>query len=112
MRKKLWQESSSGPDWVDVVMLAKAIETMHGVNVVIGLVATPFTGPLFETHISAVKHESPASVVGAPVLDTRGAWPCPEHKTLQACIFDGLYKLDFAISKQFYSQENMWEAEG
>lgn len=106
--KSQWASSSSGPDWTDVAMLIHAIQTMHRVTIAIGMTGSRFTGPALQTHISAVKHDDPASLAGSRVLDMRGEWPCPEHKDLVACIFDGLYKLDFEISKRLYEQDTMW----
>lgn len=106
MGSKQWEKNQPGPDWTDVSTLMSAIETMHGVGLFLTLSAGDTSGALFEYNCLVFRSGKGASVVGNPALGLSGAWPCVEHRTLEACIFSGLYKIDALISEHLYKQKD------
>ena len=104
MGSRKWQESQPGPDWTDIRATMAALEAVHGVVVTICLGTGDPSGASFETHLLALGYGKDASVLGTPCMGLSGAWPCKDHKTLEACLYAGLIKLDDAISKGAYKQ--------
>lgn len=104
---KKWGESASGPDWTDVFVMMKAIESLHGVLVTVTFTSTVFDGPAGIMAIAAYSQPKDASVMGQPVMAMSGEWPCKEHKDLVACLFAGLYQLDGELSKKMWVQSSM-----
>jgi hypothetical protein len=47
------------------------------------------------------------SVMGAPVVDLSGEWPCPDHKQVEHCLFAGLMKMDDVLTKKLWHQNKL-----
>lgn len=107
MGAKKWAVSSNGPDAIDWMALGKAIGSLHSarVEVVLQLSGTGFT-PYANVVCRATFELLPGSALPKEVV-VEHRWPCSEHQTLDAHIYDGLYKLDFAIS-EVYKNEKLW----
>jgi hypothetical protein len=107
-KKAGWEEPSTGPDWIDVEILMRAIGGLHTAHV--ALVVSPFgigaTGGL-EVTANALFDLLPGSALPEGVGVTK-RWPCVTHKTFAAHAFALLHELDFAISK-VYQNESLWQ---
>lgn len=108
MRKNGWEEPTSGPDWVDVEMLMRAIGGLHSANVavVVSPCGTGSSGGV-DVAASAIFEVLPGSALPESVSVNK-KWPCDTHKTLASHAFAILHELDFAIS-QVYQNEKLWE---
>lgn len=82
----------------------KALEELHSVSVVMALCPGAFNGPSGMLTISARKVGLDASVLGSYVAALSGEYPCKEHKSLEACVFAGLYHLDHELSAKVWKQ--------
>src|SRR5215212_1798747 len=98
MGAKGWLDSSSGPDWTDVLITMKAIEDFHNVSVTFTLTPGNFGGPSGMLTIAARSVSRDASVLGSLVLVTSGEWPCKDHKQITACVYAGLLTFDHALT--------------
>lgn len=107
MGNKKWDASRNSPDWTDVMALCKAIESLHGVSVALVLQSGVFSGPAVEWSILCLHQGGDANVMGQAVLGLSGEWPCPEHATLEACLFGGLYTADSKLSSELWQQSKL-----
>ena len=107
-RKTGWEESSSGPDWIDVESLMRAIGALHSAHVAV--VVSPFgigaTGGV-EVTVNAIFERLPGSAL-PPAVSVSKQWPCNTHKTLAAHAFSLAHELDHAIG-QVYQNESLWK---
>jgi len=107
-RKTGWEEPTTGPDWVDVETLMRAIGSLHSGHVAV--VVSP-NGTGFGTGVDVVAScmfdVLPGSAI-PPAVQVLKKWPCNTHKTLAAHAFALLHELDFAISK-VYQNESLWK---
>ena len=108
VRKAGWEEPTTGPDWIDVEMLMRAIGGLHSGNVAV-IVSPDGTGSSGGVDVAAsmLFDVLPGSSLPANVAVTK-RWPCSTHKTLAAHAFALLHELDFEISK-VYRNESLWE---
>lgn len=104
MGAKTWEKPPVGPDWTDVFVMMKAIEELHRVLVTACFTSTVYDGPAGILVIAAYSMQDDAPVMGTPVMAMSGVWPCPEHKTLEACLYAGLYRLDSGLSEKVWQQ--------
>lgn len=107
MRKTGWEEPSSGPDWMDVEMLLRALEGLHGGHVAL-IVSPDGIGSSGGVQVvaSALFDVLPGSDLPENVSRMK-SWPCSTHRTLAAHAFALLHELDFAIS-QVYKNRPLW----
>lgn len=107
-RKLGWQESSTGPDWIDVEMLMRAIGGLHTghVAVIVSADGIGATGGV-DVAASMLFDVLPGSSLPANVA-VHKVWPCATHKTLAAHAFSLLHELDVEIGK-VYEQKALWE---
>lgn len=106
-RKAGWEDPSSGPDWVDVESLMRAIGALHSAHVAV--IVSP-AGIGFGSGVnvvaSAIFERLPGSQL--PVSVTANApFPSNTHTKLVALAFSLLHSLDFEISK-VYKNESLW----
>lgn len=104
MGGKKWESSSDGPDWTDVAILMRAIETLHSVLVTTTLGPGVFDGPSMYSTVAAVRVPREANVLGECVLALSAEFPCKEHRRLEDCVFAGLYQLDMALTAKLWQQ--------
>lgn len=107
-KKAGWEEPSTGPDWIDVEALMRAIGALHSadVAVIISPRGTGFNGGI-DVAASALFQRLPGSQLPASVVVDK-VWPCNTHKTLAAHAFSLLHGLDYEISK-VYENERLWK---
>jgi len=107
-RKAGWEEPSTGPDWIDVESLMRAIGALHSahVAVIVSPSGTGFSGGV-EVAASAIFERLAGSSLPSNVAVNK-AWPCNTHKALAAHAFSLLHELDFEISK-VYENAKLWE---
>jgi hypothetical protein len=107
-RKTGWEEPTTGPDWVDVEMLMRAIGALHTghVAVIVSPAGIGSSGGV-DVVASMLLDVLPGSSL-PECISTHGVWPCDTHKTLAAHAFSLLHELDFQIG-QVYEQESLWE---
>lgn len=103
-----WEKSSSGPDWIDVEMLMRALEGLHSahVAVIISPDGIGSTGGV-DVAASAIFDVLPGSSLPATVA-VHKKWPCTSHKSLAAHCFNALHELDYRIG-QTYKNESLWK---
>lgn len=92
---------SNGPDQTDVEILMRAIEQTHG-GLVKLTVSPAGIGP--GGGMVMVLSFEVAAVVGPTAEDQTlvvNRWPCPMHRDFWSCIFEGLYRLDGVIGRQY-----------
>jgi hypothetical protein len=104
--KRQWAQSTNGPDWTDIEAMMRALESVHTGEVVltVSTVGIGATGgmALSAHHVLATLGED-ATHTGCGV-DT--LWPNRQHTTLEAAVYELLYRLDFAIGDH-YQQEKI-----
>jgi hypothetical protein len=108
MRKLGWENSTNGPDWIDVEGLMRAIQALH--SGAVALTVSP-TGTGFGTGVCMTARMNFDVLPGSalpPVVEVTKGWPCDQHKTLVSHAFSLMYELDAAIGK-VYKQESLWE---
>jgi hypothetical protein len=106
-RKQGWEDSSSGPDWVDVSTMMKAMSALHSGHV--GLTVLPAgLGSSSGLSVSAAIMFDllPGSAL-PPCVAVEAKWPASEAKTFAGFCFSLLHKLDFEVSR-VYKQESLW----
>lgn len=88
---------------IDCEALMRAIESLHGGKVVLTLSSEGIGGGTgLKSTLSWLDEDLSAGMM-VPRVSVVGSWPCSHHKDFWACVFDGLYRLDFAIG-QTYTQ--------
>jgi hypothetical protein len=98
---------SNGPDLTDVETLMRAIGSLHTGTV--GVVFSPRgIGSSGGVEVSCAMNFDvlPGSAL-PPVVMVTSQWPCADGHDFWSHVFDGLYKLDFEISK-VYKNEDLW----
>jgi len=107
-RKDGWEEPTSGPDWIDVEMLMRAIGGLHSGHVAV-IVSPDGIGASGGVDVAAsmLFDVLPGSRLPENVCVVK-KWPCSTHKTLAAHAFSLLHELDFEISR-VYQNERLWE---
>jgi hypothetical protein len=98
----------NGPDEIDVMSMMAALSALHSgrVDLIMSLDGTGFVSTAV-TRITMHFDVLPGSSL-PPEVAVECAWPCKAHKTLWACIYNGLHVLDHEIGKM-YSQGELWE---
>lgn len=98
----------SGPDETDVISMMAALSALHSghVELIVSLDGLGFV-PRAKTRIVMKFDVLPGSSLPASV-EVEGFWPCQTHQEWYSCLYDGLHRLDYAIS-EVYSQEELWE---
>lgn len=89
---------------IDCEALMRAIESLHGGKVVLTVFSEGIGGGTgLKVNLVHVVEHLP---FGAEELVTgvSSNWPCGSHREFWSCVFDGLYKLDFAIGKSYKQQ--------
>lgn len=99
--KNEWRRSTSGADWTDILMMAKAMESLHECRV--GLTAIPASAGhngSAELSATAVFDRLPASDEPRTV-SKKMMWPNAKNLTVDGCFYKLLWELDFAIGESY-----------
>jgi hypothetical protein len=106
--KRGWEKSTSGPDWMDVEMMMRALQGVHSghVAVIVSPCGTGSTGGV-DLVASMIFDVLPGSSLPQTV-QVKSGWPCNGHATLAAHAFEALHRLDFEIGKT-YKNETLWK---
>lgn len=104
MGAKRWTASSEGPDWVDVAISMREIEHLHGVLLTFTLGLGVFDGPSMLGTIAALRCPSEGNIMGEPILALGVEFPCKDHKTLESCVYHGLYEIDYLLARKVWKQ--------
>jgi hypothetical protein len=106
--KNGWENSSSGPDWIDVESLMRAIAGLH--SGAVGFSVLP-DGPGFGGGLSLcasiIFDRLPGSSLPTDV-SVLAKWPSKDVRTFAAAVLRLFYELDYAIGKA-YQQESFWK---
>ena len=87
----------------------RAIQSMHGGMVVLSAFSDGIGGGTgLLVNLTHILEEVPGAEL-SEVVGVSSVWPCAHHATFWGCVFDGLYKLDYAIG-QAYKQKPLPEA--
>jgi hypothetical protein len=99
--KKIWAESGSTPDWLDVEMALRAVDGVHSgtTMVTISPVGTGSVGG-FRVVISTHWEAIPGSV-GLSEVVTERAWIGHRNNELPAFVLGGIYAHDFAVGNAY-----------
>jgi len=99
-------KSANGPDWVDVLMYVRALDTLHGCITGICIVASP--GPRGEVAMVTIMSNWDALPNGNGIQNvvTEKRITAAELVQLSSIVYNGLYTHDFAIG-QAYQQRNL-----
>ncbi len=107
-KKAGWEDSSKGPDWIDVEMMLRSLSVLH--SGVAGFTVLPVgigsSGGL-SVACSMMFDLLPGSSL-PEIVSTASNWPCVDHASFAAHVFAGLHALDFEISK-VYKNEALWK---
>lgn len=96
----------SGPDWIDVEALLRAIDALHGGKTGLLISAEGIGGGTgLRTEVYTVLELLPGSDQVVEVK-TESVWPCGSGATLVNHIFQGLYRHDYEVC-QAYRQEKL-----
>lgn len=106
MGSKIWAESGSQPDWMDVCTSMRALDAIHLGRTMVtispeGIGATGGTRIVISTHWELV----PGSTEDEAMLTER-VWVGHRDEALPAFVLGGLYAHDFAMSER-YQQRKM-----
>jgi len=106
--KAVGKYSSSGPDWIDVESLMRAIGSLHSGHVELRLQpnGNGLNGGV-ELTLSMHFDVLPGSSLPA-VVEAKSAYPCPDCNDLATHVFGGLYKLDHEIGR-VYGNSALWQ---
>lgn len=99
--KKLWARSTSGPDEIDVMAMIQALQAVHTGRV--EFIVRP-DGIGFSPSVVVICRATFDVLDGSALpkqVEVENAWPCNEHATLWAHIYDGLHRLDSAIARAY-----------
>lgn len=92
---------TNGPDLIDVETMMRAIEALHGGAVKLAI-SPAGIGPSGGMAVVLSYSTAALGVAGlSEDLVVTNRWPCPIHKDMWACIFEGLYRLDAAIGRNY-----------
>lgn len=108
MGKKEWRESSSGPDCLDVMVIMRAIETLHSAHV--ACIVSPDgtgSGTSADVALSALFETLPGSALSGGV-GVHAPWPDKEGRSFWGLVYDLCWRLDEEISK-VYKNETLWK---
>jgi hypothetical protein len=107
-RKDGWEEPSTGPDWIDVEMLMRAIGGLHSGHVAV-ILSPDGTGSSGGVDVAAsmLFDVLPGSSLPESAA-VHASWPCAKHTTLAAHAFSVLHDLDYEISR-VYKNESLWK---
>jgi len=107
-RKNGWEDSTNGPDWIDIRAMMTALRVLHSgeVALILSPDGTGSTGGV-DVAASMMFDVLPGSSLPASVV-AHGIWPCDTHSSIVAHCFSLLYDLDYKIS-QVYKQEELWK---
>lgn len=99
---------TNGPDEIDVMSMMAALSALHSghVDLNMSLDGNGFV-PLAVVRIVMHFDVLPGSSL-PPEVAVESKWPCKAHKTLWACVYNGLHVLDHEVSK-VYNQEQLWK---
>jgi len=100
-------KSMNGPDWTDVEMMLRSLDTLHSGHAGVTILPRGIgsTGGLVVS-CAMMFPTLPGSDL-EPVISVESNWPCNEHRDLCSHVFAGLHKLDFEIGKA-YKQASLW----
>jgi len=107
-KKAGWEEPSTGPDWIDVESVMRALQALHSARVEVKLSPRGIgfgTGVLMV--VSARFDRLPGSQL-PEVVEVNEGWPGSRSKTLAALAHRLLLTLDWEISK-VYENESLWK---
>lgn len=101
MRKAGWQESSTGPDWIDVIALQEAVQGIHDCHVEwTTRTVTHGAGAVLSTTVLAWVDSVEAHQV-KELASVTFAWPNKTHTRFNHAVYEALFKLDVAIGKAY-----------
>ncbi len=106
-RKDGWEGSTTGPDWIDVETMMRALGALHSATVELTVLprGTGFNGGLV-LRAQARFDRLPGSAL-PEVVACEDRWPGSKAKTFVGAMYNLLYELDYRIS-QVYKQESLW----
>lgn len=107
-RKRGWENSTTSPDWIDVMSLMNAIGALHSGHVE---VKESVVGTGFNTFVMVQASISLDVLPGSALptaISVDAEYPCDRHDTFAAHVFALLYDLDYKIS-QTYQQSSLWK---
>lgn len=92
---------TNGPDWTDIAMYLGALDELHEckAGVLITTAGEARNGALRVT-LMARFAVVPGSALPEEVV-VEGGWPCAESHSLEAHVYEGIYRLDFAIGEAY-----------
>lgn len=102
-------KSMTGPDGIDIAAMMMAVGSLHSGRVEVTISPAGTGGaPCVKVTCVMTFDVLPGSSLPATV-EVTSDWPCVAHRDLDAHIYHGLHKLDYAIS-DIYKQESYWQA--
>jgi hypothetical protein len=105
---RLASSKANGPDMIDCEALMRAIQSLHGGTVVLTLFAQGTGGGTgLNVNLTHICDELPQGAT-SEIVGVSSVWPCALHRDFWACVFEGLYKLDYAVG-QAYKQQRLPE---
>jgi len=106
-RKQGWEDSSTGPDWIDVETMMRALGALHsaGLELTVAPRGTGFSGGV--TLMAHAKFERLPGSSLPEMVTAADIWPGSKAKTFVGAMYNLLYELDYRIS-QVYKQEALW----
>jgi len=95
----------SGPDWIDVESLLRAIDTMHGCKTGLLISAQGIGGGTgLRVDIVSTFDALPGSDQFT-VAETNSVWPCAVCAEFPGHVLEGLYKHDYEIQRRYEQGE-------
>lgn len=94
-------KSTNGPDEIDVMAMMSAIQTVHAGRVEVCLRPD---GIGFSPRVRVVCRATMDVLDGShlpSVVQVENPYPCANHSSLWAHVYDGLYRLDAAIQAAY-----------
>jgi len=108
MGKKEWRESTNGPDILDVMVMLRAIESLHSAHcaIIVSPGGTGFTTSV-DVAVSCLFETLPDSSLPGGV-GVHAEWPDKEGRSFWGLVYELTWKLDHEISK-VYKQDELWK---
>lgn len=95
--------STNGPDWTDVAMLVRAMESYHGASLSLVMLSDGSSASS-TLRINVVLSRPALPGTQAPAVGLTTVWPNRQNRTMEGCVFRLLHELDAKAGRELWGQ--------